>query len=346
MGSFGRRSTRIALASLAVFAIAGGIAYAAIPDAGTGAFHACVMKGSGIVRIIDPAIEQCNTAHELPITFGAKGDQGIQGIQGIQGVRGPAGADGSNGSNGVSPTVAQLLPGDSNCPAGGAAITSAAGVTAYVCNAKSFSGNFTSPDGQFSLSVTNGGVEISGPGEQVSLDSSGGVTVMSNGSVVVKGDNVKTVANNETTTVHGDRTATIGNNESVTVGGGRTETVGGNENVSVGSDDKLTVHGNRTEMVDANESVRIGGDRTENVSSNESIMIGAGRTETVGGNLSLQAGGPLNLAGGFVAINGGGTSTCLPAVRISDVIKSVDAYTGQSFVSDLLPGSSTVCIGG
>ena len=374
MGSFGLRSRRIALASLAVFALAGGIAYAAIPDAGTGVFHGCIMKGSGMLRIIDPELQQCNTAHETPITFGAKGDQGIQGIQGIQGLRGPAGANGANGSNGsngsdgVSPTVTQLLPGDSNCPAGGAAITGAAGATAYVCNAKPFSGNFTSPDGRFSLSVTDGGVEISGPGEKVSLDSSGAVTVMSNGSVLVKADSVETVANNETTTVLGNRTEKVGNNENIMIGGGRTETVGSNENVTVGgsrtatvgSDEKLTVQGNRTETVvndqtimigggrtakvGSNESIMIGGGRTEKVGSNESIMISGGRTETVGGNLGLQAGGALNLGGSLVGINGGGTSACLPAVRISDVIKASDSF-GQLFVSDLRPGSSTVCIG-
>jgi hypothetical protein len=55
-------------------------------------------------------------------------------------------------------------------------------------------------------------------------------------------------------------------------------------------------------------------------------------------------GGALTLTGGTVGINRG--SSCVSAVRVSDVLKAVDSFTGQSFVSDLAPGSSTVCIGG
>ena len=234
MSGFGLRSRRTALASLAIFALAGGIAYAAIPDAGTGAFHACMLRGIGTIRIIDPQSQRC-ASFETPITLGA---QGIQGIQGVQGLRGPAGADGSNGSNGKdggSPTVLQLTPGDLNCPAGGAAITDAKGSTAYVCsgtngrdgtngtNGQPFSGTFTSSDGTFSLSVSNSGVEISGPGARVSLTSGGTVSVT--------GDRIETVANAETITIHGSRNQTVDNNDTISVGSNRTATVGNNESI-------------------------------------------------------------------------------------------------------------------
>ena len=86
--------------------------------------------------------------------------------------------------------------------------------------------------------------------------------------------------------------------------------------------------------------------RTATVGNNETISVAANRTETVGGNLALRASGVLSLGGSLVAINGGGTGTagCLPAVRITDVIKSGSPF--GVFVTDLGPGSLTVCIGG
>ena len=96
----GRLGWRFALSSLATLAVAGGIAYAAIPDAGTSTYHACMLKNVGTIRLIDPSLptssllQHC-TSLETAITFdqkGAKGEQGIQGIQGVQGPTGPAGA--------------------------------------------------------------------------------------------------------------------------------------------------------------------------------------------------------------------------------------------------------------
>src|SRR5262245_60784356 len=97
------------VAALAAFVVAGGIAYAAIPDS-DGTYHACMLKGIGTIRIIDPAKQQRCTSLESEITFNQ---------------RGPAGA---------SPTVAQLAAGDAHCANGGAAIKDAGGSTAYVCN--------------------------------------------------------------------------------------------------------------------------------------------------------------------------------------------------------------------
>ena len=39
--------------AVAVFA-ASGVAFAAIPDSGTGTFHGCVNKATGLLRLIDP----------------------------------------------------------------------------------------------------------------------------------------------------------------------------------------------------------------------------------------------------------------------------------------------------
>jgi len=86
--------------------------------------------------------------------------------QGLPGAKGDNGENGADGANGVSPTVSQLLEGDANCPTGGAALTDAFGSTAYVCNGvagndgQQFAGTFTSPNGEYSISVTDTGITI------------------------------------------------------------------------------------------------------------------------------------------------------------------------------------------
>ena len=69
----GLRHRRLALAAIAIFAVAGGVAYAAIPDAGTGVYHACMLKNVGTIRIIDAERQRCSTALEVEITFNKQG---------------------------------------------------------------------------------------------------------------------------------------------------------------------------------------------------------------------------------------------------------------------------------
>ena len=327
-----RRKGVLALVGAVVLLTVAGVAYATIPDSG-GVYTACRLNGVGTIRLIDPSspstslLSHC-TSFETQITWNQKGQKGDTGAPGQKGDTG------APGQNGVSPTVEQLSAGDSNCPTGGAAITDAAGTTAYVCNGQngkdgqSFAGTFTSPSGQFSLSVGDNGVEIVGPGTSISLDGTGSVTI--------KGDHVATVASgDETVTVGGSRTETVGQNENITVAGNRTETVDGNENV--------TVAGNRTQTVDGNETVKVVGNRTETVSNDENIKVGGNRTETVssdenikvGGVLGLRAGAALNLDASFLGLNA--SSACRGVARIGDMVDP----TGLLIAT----GSATVCVG-
>jgi hypothetical protein len=132
--------TRRRVAFLVVFAglVCAGVAYAAIPDAGTTVYHACLLKNVGTIRIIDPAItpptsllQHC-AALETEITFNQRG------IQGEQGVTGPAGP---------SVMSVALAKGDSNCPAGGSRFTVGTTVT-YACNgADATAGTLSCPSG-------------------------------------------------------------------------------------------------------------------------------------------------------------------------------------------------------
>jgi hypothetical protein len=172
------RRRRLAVVTVAIFAVAGGIAYGSIPDAG-GVYHACLAK-TGAIRIIDTDTDVCKSV-ETPITFNQQGQPG---------------------DPGTSPTVAPVAAGDSHCAAGGAAITDAAGTTAYVCSGLNgtdgtdgkdgtpFSGTFTSPNGQYSISVTDTGVTVAGAGTTVDLSGTGLKVETANGLTLKGGTDV------------------------------------------------------------------------------------------------------------------------------------------------------------
>lgn len=179
------RGRRVAIAAVALFAVAGGLAYAAIPDA-AGVIHGCYRVSTddqkGQLRAVESAAS-CRS-NELPIEWNVAGGPG---------ARGPAGEDGADGT---SPTVSQVDPGTGGCLNGGAAITDSAGATAYVCNGlngqdgadgESFSGTFASPNGQYSINVTDTGVTIASPDSSIVV-SSGAITVetLSSDAIVVR----------------------------------------------------------------------------------------------------------------------------------------------------------------
>jgi hypothetical protein len=179
------RGRRVAIAAVALFAVAGGLAYAAIPDA-AGVIHACYRTSTddqkGQLRVVDSAASCRN--NESPTEWN---------VTGAPGAQGPAGADGVDGT---SPTVSQVGPGIGGCANGGAAITDSAGATAYVCSGlngqdgadgESFSGAFTSPNGQYSINVTDTGVTIASPDSSIMV--SGGeirVETLSSDGIVVR----------------------------------------------------------------------------------------------------------------------------------------------------------------
>jgi hypothetical protein len=158
-----RKSLVTIVAVLGVGVVTAGIAYAAIP-ASDGTIQGCYAKLGGFLRVVDSA-SQCKTSLEVPIKWSQNGLKGDPGLNGTNGTNGAPGAPG------VSPTVTQLAPGDANCPAGGAALTDSTGSTAYVCSGQNgqagadgqpFSGTFTSPNGQYSIGVTDAGISITG----------------------------------------------------------------------------------------------------------------------------------------------------------------------------------------
>jgi hypothetical protein len=84
------RPAVVALAIVGALAVAGGIAYATIPDA-SGVIHACYNKaGQGTLRVIDTEKSQTCANSEAPLSWSQTGPQGQQGPQGLTGPTGPS----------------------------------------------------------------------------------------------------------------------------------------------------------------------------------------------------------------------------------------------------------------
>ena len=91
------RGRRLVVAIMVVFGVAGGVAYAAIPDA-DGVIHGCRNNGSGVLRAVETT-DGC-TAAESALQWNVRGPRGEQGQPGPAGPDGPAGPPGPEGASG------------------------------------------------------------------------------------------------------------------------------------------------------------------------------------------------------------------------------------------------------
>lgn len=98
-----RRTVALFGGLLLLGAIAGGVAWAAIPD-GDGVIHGCYLKSGGTLRVIDASVTNCKKT-ETAIWWNRSGPPGDAGPQGEQGPPGPGGA-----------MVHQSFCGGSGCP--------------------------------------------------------------------------------------------------------------------------------------------------------------------------------------------------------------------------------------
>jgi hypothetical protein len=87
----------LAAAAVAVAAVAGGVAWASIPDA-AGVIHGCYQKNVGNLRVVDNPAD-CR-ASELSISWKQKGDRGPTGSAGPSGPQGQQGKPGDTGPRG------------------------------------------------------------------------------------------------------------------------------------------------------------------------------------------------------------------------------------------------------
>jgi len=120
-----RRLVRVAVLSVALLGLAGGIAYATIPD-GSHVYTACMLKATGTVRLIDASLPSHDlrshcTAWEEQISWnqqGQPGTPGLQGPKGDTGLQGPKGDTGDQGPKGDTGATGQQGPKGDTGPMG------------------------------------------------------------------------------------------------------------------------------------------------------------------------------------------------------------------------------------
>ena len=94
------RSGGVVLAIVAAAALAGGVAYATIPNS-DGVIDGCYLKATGSLRVIDPSKAHRCLSVEKAIHWNQTGPQGPTGLQGPAGASGPQGATGPQGPAGA-----------------------------------------------------------------------------------------------------------------------------------------------------------------------------------------------------------------------------------------------------
>jgi hypothetical protein len=100
------RLTVVVVAAIAALVAGGVAAYATIPD-GNGVYTACVLKGIGTLRLVDPSLPHSNFAShctqlEQQITWNQTGPTGPAGATGRPGATGPTGTTGPQGPSGTA----------------------------------------------------------------------------------------------------------------------------------------------------------------------------------------------------------------------------------------------------
>ena len=158
-------------------------------------YYACVNQNNGLLKMVDEA-KECQK-HEVKISWnqvGPKGDPGVKGEIGDTGAIGPQGPTGPQGPQGET------------------------GI---------FNGKFESPNGLYSIEVTDNGLSLQGPGGAIELT---GTSININGTSNVKINSmVQTEIKGSLITLNGSCTPVSGagdkvNIPSLPVGGGSTGT--------------------------------------------------------------------------------------------------------------------------
>src|SRR5882757_1034844 len=94
-----RRVAVLVGAGVAALAVAGAVAYAAVPDS-AGVIHGCYNKLFGSLRVTDTAHNGRCLAGETAISWNQTGPQGPVGASGASGPAGPSGTNGPVGAVG------------------------------------------------------------------------------------------------------------------------------------------------------------------------------------------------------------------------------------------------------
>ena len=183
----------LVLCAGAIVVVSVGVAYAAIPHSSTGVISGCYGKTTGILRVIDAQAGKHCLSFETPISWNQKGlkgdngDPGAPGLAGLAGASGPAGATGPGGADGEAGAAGPAGPQGPSGPEGPQGLQGDPGENgADGADGTPFDGTFTSPNGLYSLTVDNSGIELESPVTSVKLTVAG-VSVQASGPVSLTG---------------------------------------------------------------------------------------------------------------------------------------------------------------
>lgn len=246
----GRTARRAVLVALLLMAAAG-IAYAAIPDSG-GAYTGCMLNKVGTVRLIDPSLPASNPMSHCT-SLETKFTFNQRGQQGAAGSPGAPGRDGADGKDG-----------------------------------QPFSGTFTSPNGQFSITVDDNGIKLAGPSSSIELRPDGSIDT-------IAGTNFSLTAGGATQLVSGTSLdLQSGGATSLDAGSSLDATSGGGANLDVGG--SLSVQTGQT------AALTIGTSLTASIGGSANLVATALDLKATGAAI-LEAGGPLTLKGSVINTN-------------------------------------------
>ena len=94
------RGLLVTMAAAVVAAlVAGGVAYATIPDS-SGVIHGCYQKSGGALSVINASVTGCAKT-QTELQWNVQGPTGLQGPQGPAGAQGPVGPQGPQGGQGA-----------------------------------------------------------------------------------------------------------------------------------------------------------------------------------------------------------------------------------------------------
>lgn len=166
MGNALRRPLVIAAVVLAaaVASLAGREAYASLRADPGNVIKACYKPSNGTVYILgrDSSRTRCQPGDEA-IQWNVQGPKGDDGPQGPRGATGPQGPQGETGPQGPKGDTGAQGPQGERGPAGPQGPPGSSG-------SGGFDGTYTSPNGLYSLSVTNRGIVLKGPGGALTID--------------------------------------------------------------------------------------------------------------------------------------------------------------------------------
>ena len=160
----------VALFALGGLLLAGGIAYGAGEDP---QIRACANKGNGSLYLADAKGCQGKDASvnwSIQGPPGAQGPSGLQGPSGSQGPSGPQGASGPEGPSGPQGPSGEPGPSGPEGPTGASGPSGPQGASGPSGPAGTFAGSFKSPNGLYSLDITDAGILLKGPGGSVKIE--------------------------------------------------------------------------------------------------------------------------------------------------------------------------------